>query len=98
VTDYARPALRVLVTGADQHQGLAVIRGLGQAGVTVIACGPTAQSVGFRSRYAARRHVCWRPGLLEGVEIGRELLLTALAVARRPLRLFSRRHGETERL
>jgi predicted ATP-grasp superfamily ATP-dependent carboligase len=42
---------RVLVTGADQHQGLAVIRGLGLAGIPVIACGARRDSLGFRSKY-----------------------------------------------
>ena len=31
--------MKVLVTGAEEHQGLAVIRGLGLAGVPVVACG-----------------------------------------------------------
>lgn len=43
----------VLVTGADQHQGLAVIRGLGRVGVRVIAAGSESKSLGFASRYAA---------------------------------------------
>lgn len=42
----------VLVTGADQHQGLAVIRGLGEAGIPVVACGASRWSLGFHSRYA----------------------------------------------
>ncbi|HYT72111.1 MAG TPA: ATP-grasp domain-containing protein [Gemmatimonadales bacterium] len=46
-----RPA--VLVTGADQHQGLAVIRGLGLAGIRVVACGVERRSIGFYSRFAA---------------------------------------------
>ena len=46
---------KVLVTGADQHQGLAVIRGLGLAGVPVVACGATHRSLGFYSRYAVER-------------------------------------------
>ena len=49
----ARP--RVLVTGADQHQGLAVIRGLGLAGIPVVACGPCRWSLGFHSRYTVER-------------------------------------------
>jgi len=44
-----------LVTGADQHQGLAVIRGLGLAGIPVIACGASRWSMGFHSRYAVER-------------------------------------------
>jgi predicted ATP-grasp superfamily ATP-dependent carboligase len=47
--------LRVLVLGAEEHQGLAVIRGLGLAGVCVIAGGARRHSLGFYSRYAARR-------------------------------------------
>jgi predicted ATP-grasp superfamily ATP-dependent carboligase len=47
----ARP--KVLVTGAQEHQGLAVIRGLGLAGFPVVACGPSRHSLGFYSRYAA---------------------------------------------
>ena len=46
---------KVLVTGADQHQGLAVIRGLGLAGIPVIACGASPWSMGFHSRFAVER-------------------------------------------
>jgi predicted ATP-grasp superfamily ATP-dependent carboligase len=46
---------RVLVTGADQHQGLAVIRGLGMAGVDVIAAGAEKHSMGFYSKYVVER-------------------------------------------
>lgn len=42
----------VLVTGADQRQGLAVIRSLGRRGVSVVAAGPAHDSLGFCSRYA----------------------------------------------
>jgi len=45
----------VLVTGADQHQGLAVIRGLGEAGIPVVACGASRWSLGLYSRYATHR-------------------------------------------
>lgn len=38
-------APKVLVTGAETHQGLAVIRGL--AGVPVVACGAHRRSLGF---------------------------------------------------
>lgn len=44
--------MKVLVTGAEEHQGLAVIRGLGLAGVPVVACGTEARSAGFYSRFA----------------------------------------------
>lgn len=47
----------VLVTGADQRQGLAVIRSLGRRGVSVVAAGPDSNSLGFCSRYAAARWV-----------------------------------------
>lgn len=49
---------RVLVTGADQHQGLAVIRGLGRAGIPVTAAGAHHRSLGFASRFTddARVH------------------------------------------
>jgi predicted ATP-grasp superfamily ATP-dependent carboligase len=57
---------RVLVTGADQHQGLAVIRGLGRGGVDVIAAGPHGGSLGFHSRYATDRVVYRAPGLDAG--------------------------------
>lgn len=43
---------RVLVTGADQHQALAVIRGLGLAGIFVVAASPASKCIGFASRYA----------------------------------------------
>lgn len=45
----------VLVTGADQHQGLAVIRGLGLAGIPVIAAGPGRWNPGFASRFAVAK-------------------------------------------
>lgn len=41
----------VLVTGADQHQALAVIRGLGMAGVPVLAASTIPKNIGFASRY-----------------------------------------------
>jgi predicted ATP-grasp superfamily ATP-dependent carboligase len=47
----------VLVTGADQRQGLAVIRSLGRRGVSVVAAGPDPNSLGFSSRYAAAQWV-----------------------------------------
>jgi predicted ATP-grasp superfamily ATP-dependent carboligase len=43
----------VLVTGADQRQGLAVIRTLGSKGLKVFAAGLEPKSLGFFSRYAA---------------------------------------------
>lgn len=43
---------KVLVTGAEEHQGLAVIRGLGLAGIPVVACGTSRYSLGFHSRFA----------------------------------------------
>ena len=43
----------VLVTGADQRQGLAVIRALGSNGCKVFAVGTHAKSLGFCSRYTA---------------------------------------------
>jgi predicted ATP-grasp superfamily ATP-dependent carboligase len=49
------PLPAVLVTGADQHQGLAVIRGLGLAGIPVVACGAEPRSIGFHSRFAVAR-------------------------------------------
>ena len=53
--------IKVLVTGADQHQGLAVIRGLGIAGIPVIACGAEPRSLGFYSKYAVDRFVYTNP-------------------------------------
>jgi predicted ATP-grasp superfamily ATP-dependent carboligase len=47
----------VLVTGADQRQGLAVIRSLGRRGISVVAAGPDSNSLGFFSRYATARWV-----------------------------------------
>jgi predicted ATP-grasp superfamily ATP-dependent carboligase len=43
----------VLVTGADQRQGLAVIRALGSRGLRVFAAGASPKSLGFCSRYTA---------------------------------------------
>src|SRR3989442_11741376 len=48
---------KVLVLGADQHQVLAVSRGLGMAGIPVVACGTSPRSIGFYSRYATET---WR--------------------------------------
>jgi predicted ATP-grasp superfamily ATP-dependent carboligase len=45
----------ILVTGADQHQGLAVIRALGMKDLSVIACGAGSRSLGCHSRYASSR-------------------------------------------
>src|SRR5690349_13859311 len=47
--------VRVMVVGAEAHQGLAVIRGLGAAGADVIAAGPDRRSLGFYSRYVVER-------------------------------------------
>lgn len=43
----------VLITGADQRQGLAVIRALGSKGLRVFAAGLEPNSLGFFSRYTA---------------------------------------------
>lgn len=51
--------MKVLVTGAEEHQGLSVIRGLGQAGVEVVAAAGRRHSLGFASRYASECH-CYR--------------------------------------
>ncbi len=53
MTGLAPGAGRILVTGAEEHQGLAVIRGLGRAGWHVIACGARRHSIGFASRFAS---------------------------------------------
>jgi predicted ATP-grasp superfamily ATP-dependent carboligase len=44
--------MEVLVTGADQRQGLSVIRSLGRHGISVVAAGPNDSCMGFYSRYA----------------------------------------------
>lgn len=49
--------VEVLVTGADQRQGLAVIRSLGRRGISVVAAAPTEKAIGFSSRYATQRWV-----------------------------------------
>src|SRR6266571_3246778 len=51
-----RGPMKVLVTGADQHQGLAVIRGLGLKGVPVVACGSETKSLGFYSRFTKEHY------------------------------------------
>src|SRR3990172_874092 len=43
--------MEVLVTGADQRQGLAVIRALGSKGLKIFAAGLEPNSLGFFSRY-----------------------------------------------
>lgn len=55
--------IAALVTGADQRQGLAVIRALGWKGVSVCAAGAEPDSLGFYSRYAAAR--CQYPSAME---------------------------------
>lgn len=52
---------KILVTGADQHQALAAIRGLGMAGMTVVAASPVRHNIGFASRYAAETAVYTDP-------------------------------------
>ncbi|HEX7938379.1 MAG TPA: ATP-grasp domain-containing protein [Gemmatimonadaceae bacterium] len=47
--------VRVMVIGAEAHQGLAVIRGLGAAGADVIAAGAERRSLAFYSRYVMER-------------------------------------------
>jgi predicted ATP-grasp superfamily ATP-dependent carboligase len=47
--------MKVLVTNAENNQGLAVIRGLGLAGVPVVACGATRHGLGFYSKYATEK-------------------------------------------
>jgi len=49
----------VLVTGADQRQGLAVIRALGRKGLEIFATGQERNSVGFFSRYT--KELCQYP-------------------------------------
>jgi predicted ATP-grasp superfamily ATP-dependent carboligase len=53
--------MKVLVTNAENNQGLAVIRGLGVAGVPVVACGATKRALGFYSKYASEKHVYTSP-------------------------------------
>jgi predicted ATP-grasp superfamily ATP-dependent carboligase len=47
--------MKVLVTNAENNQGLAVIRGLGLAGVPVVACCATRRGLGFYSKYATEK-------------------------------------------
>ncbi|HKV46280.1 MAG TPA: hypothetical protein VJT32_16645 [bacterium] len=47
--------MRVLVTGAETPEGLAVIRALAQAGIDVVAAGDRRFSMGFASRYPRAR-------------------------------------------
>lgn len=56
----ARP-LKVLVTGAEEHQGLAIVRGLGLRGVPVVACGLRTRGLGLVSRYATERYTYPHP-------------------------------------
>ncbi len=51
----------VLVTGADQRQGLSVIRSLGRNGVSVVAAGSSDDSLGFYSKYAKAKWVYPHP-------------------------------------
>jgi predicted ATP-grasp superfamily ATP-dependent carboligase len=68
----------VIVTGAEEHQGLAVIRGLGRRGVPVVACGSKRASLGFYSRFATERHVYTSPFV-----DGRRFVDDVLEIARR---------------
>jgi len=52
---------KVIVTGAEEHQGLAVIRGLGLKGIPVVACGSQQASLGFYSRFAIERFAYTSP-------------------------------------
>ena len=63
----------VLVTGADQHQGLAVIRGLGEAGIPVVACGASRWSLGFHSRYATH-HARYTPAQNDAARFTADIL------------------------
>ncbi len=53
----------MLVTGADQHQGLAVIRGLGLEGVPVVAASSEMHNIGFHSRFARETAVYRSPAV-----------------------------------
>jgi predicted ATP-grasp superfamily ATP-dependent carboligase len=66
-------APRVLVTDAGRGSAIAVIRSLGRAGMEVVAADSTAQSAGFRSRFATQTLVY--PDPLEAPEQVVELLL-----------------------
>ena len=50
--DRGLPSLDVLVTGADERQGLAVIRALGSQGLKVCAAGVRRRNLGSLSRYS----------------------------------------------
>lgn len=65
--------IRVLVTGAEERQGLAVIRGLGRAGAEVIAGAARADGLGLRSRWAMDGHTYTSP-LADPVAFARDLL------------------------
>lgn len=54
-----------LVTGADQHQGLAVIRGLGKAGIPVVATSHVSRCLGFKSRYPFAKEIYRAPDVDE---------------------------------
>lgn len=45
----------VLVTGAETHQGIIVIRSLGRRGVKMLVTGDCSHSIGFYSRYISGR-------------------------------------------
>jgi len=63
----------VLVTGAEERQGLAVVRSLGAHGVTVCAAGARAPNMGFLSRYTQAR--CLYPSpLTDKIAFCREIL------------------------
>ena len=54
--DRGLPSLDVLVTGADERQGLAVIRALGSQGLKVCAAGLHKRNLGSLSRYTKAYH------------------------------------------
>lgn len=68
--------LGVLVTGADQHQGLAVIRGLGLAGIPVVAASGYRWNVGFASRFATAK-ACYTPPTVDAARFVDDVLAIA---------------------
>lgn len=55
--------MSALITGADQRQGLAVIRSLGKQGIPMVIGGVDSKSLGFYSRYARDVFVYTSPNI-----------------------------------
>jgi predicted ATP-grasp superfamily ATP-dependent carboligase len=78
--------MQALVTDAHLRTAVAAIRGMGRAGIPVVAMGPSAAAAGLRSRYAVQREVAPDPARDAG---GFRAALARLARDQGPLVVYS---------